>query len=364
MPTFFLAKGVMTSRYLPHGDFSRDLAARVGARLLELPARRWRLWLKVAVVLAWFAASWAVLVFAAHTWWQVGLAAVSLGMAMAGIGFNVMHDGGHQAASRFPALNRALALALDMLGGSSFVWRWKHNVHHHSNPNAVHLDSDISLEPFLRLAPGQRRQWWHRWQHLYAWGLYGLLAVKWQFVDDYVCLATGRIGPNAFPRPRGWELLGFVGGKLLFYTWAVGVPLALHPPLAVLAGHLVASVVLSLCLAITFQAAHCVEEADFPAANAPRVEWMVHQLNTSVDFAPDNKVWSCLLGGLNCQAEHHLFPRLSHVQLNGVAPVVRAVCAEHGVRYRVLPSFGAAIASHARWLRWMGRGEVPAPVPA
>jgi linoleoyl-CoA desaturase len=347
----------MTSRYLPHGDFTRALNVRVDAHRRAHPVSRLRLWLKMALIFAWAVASWTVLVFVAATPWQAGLAAVSLGLAMAGIGFNVQHDGGHGAATGSRSLNRALAMGLDLLGGSSWVWRWKHNVFHHANPNAVHLDADIDVEPFVRLAPQQRRRPWHRWQHVYAWPLYALLTPKWQLMDDFVCVAQGRIGGNVFPRPRGLELVAFVAGKALFLTWAFAIPLTRHSPLEVLFGYLVASVVLSLALAITFQAAHCVEEADFPGADSPRVEWAAHQLATSVDFAPGNGVWSCLLGGLNYQTEHHLFPGIPHVELPGLAPVVRAVCAEHGVPYRVLPSFSAAIASHGRLLWRLGRDE-------
>jgi len=35
-----------------------------------------------------------------------------------------------------------------------------------------------------RLTPHQRRLPYHRWQHLYLWPLYGLLAIKWQLLDS------------------------------------------------------------------------------------------------------------------------------------------------------------------------------------
>ena len=120
-----------------------------------------------------------------------------------------------------------------------------------------------------------------------------------------------------------------------------------------LLGYLVASIILSLSLAITFQFAHCVEEADFPDSTGGD-DWAQHQLRTAVDFGPATSVWTTLLGGPNFQAIHHLFPKLSHPELAAIAPVVVKVCARHKVEYRVLPGFGAAVASHFRWLRRMG----------
>lgn len=348
-----------STRFLPQGAFFTELKAEVDVHLKRFPPRRAALALKMAFILTWWIASWAVLVFVVDAWWQAGLAAISLGLAIAGIGFNVQHDGGHHAASSRRGLNRLAAFALDLVGGSSWVWHWKHNVFHHTHPNLVGLDVDIDIQPFVRLAPQQRLRPWHRYQHLYTWFLYALLAIKWHFVDDFRDVATGYIGTQRFPRPRGFELVAFVGGKLFFFTWAFVVPMLLHSPWKVLLGYLVASVTVSLCLAITFQAAHCVEEADFPiSASSAGDDWAQHQLRTSVDFGPQQSVWTTVLGGLNFQTIHHLFPKLSHPELASIAPVVHLVCARHGLEYRVLPGFGAAIASHFRWLRRMGAQPV------
>jgi linoleoyl-CoA desaturase len=352
----------VSSRSLPHGPLYSALKTAVDAHRAAHPSLPGAVPRKALVIVAWFVASWVALVFLSQTWWQAGLAAVSLGLSMAGIGFNVQHDGGHRAASTSQPVNALMALGLDLLGGSSYVWHWKHNVHHHTNPNLVGHDADIDIEPLVRLSPTQAWRPWHRAQHLYAWALYALLAVKWHFVDDFVNVATGRISGCPFPRPRGKDLAGFVIGKLGFATWAFGVPLLFHPPLTVLAGYLVASVVLSLTLAITFQAAHCVAEAEFPDPNAPSVEWAEHQLRTSVDFGGSSAFVRWFVGGLDHQTVHHLFPRVPHVELAGLAKVVREVCRAQGVAYRELPGFFAAVASHGRHLAALGREPVRAPL--
>jgi linoleoyl-CoA desaturase len=352
----------VSSRSLPHGPLHAALQSAVDDHRTRHGHRPGAVPRKALFILTWFIGSWVALVFLSQTWWQAGLSAVSLGLAMAGIGFNVQHDGGHRAASTSQRVNALMALGLDLLGGSSYVWHWKHTVHHHTNPNLVGHDADIDIEPLVRLAPSQAWRPWHRAQHLYAWALYALLAVKWHFVDDFVNVATGRISGCAFPRPRGKDLAGFIAGKLFFATWAFAVPLALHPPLSVLAGYLVASVVLSLTLAITFQAAHCVGEAEFPDPNAAPVEWAEHQLRTSVDFGGTHPALAWYFGGLDHQTVHHLFPRVPHVELASLAPVVREVCRAQGVAYRELPGFFAAVASHARHLAALGRQPVVSPL--
>jgi linoleoyl-CoA desaturase len=81
----------------------------------------------------------------------------------------------------------------------------------------------------------------------------------------------------------------------------------------------------------------------------------VHQVETTVDFARSNRLLTWYVGGLTFQIEHHLFPRVCHVHYPAIAKIVQAACAEFGVRYAAHESFHAALASHWRWLRHMGR---------
>lgn len=318
----------------------------------------WAMLGKSALLLSWFLASYLLLLLVAATWWQGALLAVSLGLAMAGIGFGIQHDANHGAYSARRGLNRLMGLTLDVLGASSYVWRVKHNVAHHTYTNVAGVDDDIDVGPLARLAPAQPRRWFHRLQQLYMWGLYGLLVPKWHLITDFRDLALGRIARTRFQRPRGWELVELVGAKALFFAWAFALPLLLHPLSVVLAYYALTVFVTGLVLSVVFQLAHCLEEAEFPepAPGSERLPdaWAVHQVQTTVDFAPRSRALGWYLGGLNFQIEHHLFPRICHLHYPRIAPIVRAVCAEHGVRYRVHETLGGALASHWRWLRRMG----------
>jgi linoleoyl-CoA desaturase len=327
--------------------------ARTGLSPKDAPA----LYRKTAIIFAWFLSSYLYLVFGANTWWQAGLAAVSLGLSVSGIGFAIQHDANHHAYSKQRWVNGLLGFSLDVVGGSSYIWRYKHNVFHHTFPNLAGADDDIDLRPFARLAPAQPRRSLHRFQQYYMWALYGFLAPKWHFVDDYKNLINGRIGPHRLPRPRGAAMVAFFGFKLFFMTWAFVVPMFFHPWWMVLGGYALAAGVTGTSLAIVFQLAHCVDGADFPAppeGQSIGMPFAEHQVRTSVDFADGNRLLTWYLGGLNYQVVHHLFPHVCHAHYPALAKVVAKVCEERGVRYRHEPTLSGALAAHFRWLRQMG----------
>ncbi len=317
---------------------------------------------KTAVVLLSFTTLYVLLVFVATAWYTALPLAIALGLVTASIGFNIMHDGGHGAYSRHPRVNRLMAMSLDLIGGSSYLWHWKHGVLHHTFPNVHGQDADIEIGVFGRLAPHQPRRSLYRWQHWYIWPLYGVLGMKWHLFDDFHDLIAGRIGTRSIPRPKGWDLAGFIGGKAAFFGLVLGLPLLVHPLWIVAVYYVVTVFVLGMALSVVFQLAHCVEEADFPlpAEGSARLEspWAVHQVETTVDFLRESRVATWLLGGLNFQIEHHLFPRICHVHYPALAKLVEETSREFGVRYTAHRSLVAGMASHFRWLRQLG-----APVP-
>jgi linoleoyl-CoA desaturase len=322
------------------------------------PRDCWQMYLKTAILVAVFAASYVLLVLGAQTWWQALPLATLLGLAAAGIGFNVQHDGGHHAYSNHPWINRLMAMTLDMIGGSSYVWNCKHAIFHHTHVNITGHDTDIDLGIVARLTPHQKWFRFHRWQHLYLWPLYGLLAIKWHLVSDFRNVITGRIRGRRFPRPTGRQLAIFLAGKGAFLALAFGIPSLFHSVWVVLAYYGVAALVLGITTSLVFQVAHCVEEAEFPVPrlDTGRIEnaWAIHQAETTVDFARRSRVVAWFLGGLNFQIEHHLFPRICHVNYPAMSKLVEETCREFGVRYTEHPSFRAGLASHFRWLQRMG----------
>jgi linoleoyl-CoA desaturase len=345
--------------------FLQELRRRVDA-YFEKTGRPRRdcpqMYFKTATILAWFISAYVLLVFVVSSWWLIVPFAIVLGVATAAIGFNIQHDAGHKAYSEHQWINKLMSLTLDVVGGSSYFWDWKHNSIHHTYPNINGHDDDINIGLLGRLSPQQRRLPFHRVQGVYLWLLYGFLAIKWHLFDDFYQVIVGRIGQHKIARPKGKDLAFFLGGKVIFFSLAFGIPMLFHPVLGVLAVYGIAALVSGIVLSVVFQLAHCVEEADFPVpfitpegAQRMDTEWAVHQVQTTVDFGRRNPILRWFLGGLNFQIEHHLFSRICHVNYPALSKIVEEVCHECGVRYAAHKSFFGALASHYRWLVQMGR---------
>ncbi len=349
-------------RFAKPDEFTRAVRTRIDDYFLKNNLSKHdhpRMYVKTIIILSWLALSYCGLVFWATSWPVALLCIVSLGVAMAGVGFNIQHDGGHGAYSKYSWINKIMAFNLDLLGGSSYIWKRTHNIIHHSYTNVTGLDGDIELGFMGRLSPHQPRYSFHRFQHIYLWVLYGFITIKWQFRDDFQTLILGRVGNARVPRPRGWDLVSFFAGKAVFLTLAIGIPLFFFPWYQVILGFLAVSFVQGLLLSIVFQLAHSVEPADFPLPDEDtrKMEnsWAAHQVETTVDFARGSRIASWYTGGLNFQIEHHLFPNICHIHYPEMSKIVEQTALEHGVHYNAHPSVWAAIRSHYRWLRLMGQ---------
>ncbi len=276
------------------------------------------------------------------------------GVALAATAFNIPHDGNHGAYSTQRWLNRCTGSVLDLMGMSSYLWRWKHNAFHHRKPNDPSIDLDVDLMPLARLSPQQPRHWFHRYQHIYLWPCYSLVIIKWQFVDDFVRLFRGQIGHHQVPRPRNSELAIFILGKAFFICWMFLVPSLIHSFGIAVTFYLASHLSGGFLSAIAFQLGHCVGEAHEDPEAAAGHSWAEHQLRCTVDFAPSNRLVAWYFGGLNFQAVHHLFPWICHVHYPSVSPIVESVSRRWGVGYQVNRSFLATLGSHYRWLHRLG----------
>lgn len=348
------------TEFAKRSKFHKELSKRVQRYFKDNDIQRTgnrAMWTKVAIILGTWVACVAVYNTIKLPIWAMVPLALLTGAVMAGIGMSVMHDANHRALSRNQKVNRAFGFTLDMLGAAGALWRIKHNRIHHTSPNIVGVDDDIEVGIWGRFAPGQPWHPWLRFQHIYMWPLYTMLVVKW-LPADFTELIKGRIGQNDIERPKGGELVEFMLGKAIFFTWALIVPGLVHGWGYAFGFMAIAYMTLGLILAVVFQLAHVVEEAQFTAPGAQELDFAQHQLATTVDFARENRFVTWYVGGLNFQAVHHLFPNICHIHYPAISPIIEEVAAKHGVNYIVLPSVWAAIASHGRWLKEMGRRDV------
>lgn len=373
-----IATSVAKIRFPSRRAFYREVIERADA-YFEGPRRKRRdmpmMYLKSAVLLAWFAGSWALLVFAAASWWQAALCAVSLGLSIAAIGMCIQHDANHGAYSSRPWVNRLFSCTLDLMGVSSYIWRQKHNVIHHTFTNIEGIDTDLRFGSVTRLTAAQPWYPWHRFQHIYCWLMYGLLLPKWVFHEDFLIFFTRKIGPHEIPKLDRGDVARFAIAKVVFIAWSMVIPALFHPIWQVAVFHVIATLTLGSTLGTIFQSAHCVEGVEFPALpddGAIEQEWAAHQLETTADFGRHNAVAAWFMGGLSFQIEHHLFPKVCHLNYAALSHIVDEVAARHQIHVRRRDTVREGIAAHYRHMRALGlrtdgRGAItaaPAPLVA
>lgn len=285
---------------------------------------------------------------------------IILGVVVAGIGFNIMHDGGHGSFSRSKFVNNLAAFSLNILGGSSFMWNVKHNIIHHAYTNIDGVDDDIDIQPWLRMSSTQPKLAMHRYQHIYFWGLYALLYILWVFVLDFTKYFKGKIGEMPLKKMSVADHIIFWAFKLFYCAVFIAVPIYMVGFIPWLVGFGIFAVVTGFVISIIFQLAHTVEHTHFPMPDEITGklddEWAIHQLKTTANFAPKNKFINWMVGGLNFQIEHHLFPKISHIHYGKIRTIVKQACAEYDVPYIEYPKLRHAVASHVNFLKQMGRG--------
>lgn len=355
-------------------DNGSNLLADLRARVHELLADRAliqrakiQLYSKGLVALALLAVGWCTIMFMPPSLVFAIPALVLIGLGLTIVALSVQHDANHGAYFSSRRLNHLVGWTFDCLVGiSSYTWRVKHNNAHHTYTNVFGYDDDVGQTPIAAFCPDEPAKPWHRYQHVYIWPLYCLMGLRWQVAGDIAAFFRGRVGQSRVRPPRGWDLVGVVSGKMIFLGWALVAPMLIYPWWIVLIGYLLVAMALSFAMATTFQLAHCMTEASFTSASEltddNRRCWAKHEIESTVNFCPRNPVLTWLLGGLNFQIEHHLFPRVPHTLYPRIASVIQKTCTEYGVRYNVHPNLLSALKSHCNHLYQMGqRTRIPAP---
>lgn len=318
-----------------------------------------KLYFKAVVLGISYVAVYVSLIFFTPAVWLAIPECLILGLLTAAIGFNVMHDGAHGSFSSRPWVNRIAALSLDFLGASSFMWNVKHNIVHHAYTNIDGVDDDINARPFLRLCETQKHYKMHKYQHIYFWFLYSLLYMFWVFFTDYKKYFSNKVGDVPLKKLKLKDHIAFWGFKLLYVLVYMAIPIYFCGFVPWLIGFLSYAAIGGLVLSIVFQLAHTVEETSFPEPIQPgnRIEdeWALHQLKTTANFATKNKVITWLVGGLNFQVEHHLFPKISHIHYPQISKIIKQACSELGAPYIEHTKMRYAIVSHIHHLKKMGQ---------
>ena len=282
-----------------------------------------------------------------------------LGFVIASIGFNVMHDACHGSYSSKKWVNNLLGYSLNAMGGNAFIWKFKHNIVHHTYTNVDGVDDDIAKSPVMRQCSSQKWVPAHRFQHIYVVIFYALSSFLWVAMMDFNKYFKQKVFTTPMQKMDRREHFVFWASKVLYVLFYVAIPVYFVGWQAWLIGFTCMHVTLGLTLAVVFQLAHVVEHTEFEQAGIePKMienEWAIHQVKTTANFAPRNKIISWFVGGLNYQVEHHLFPRVSHIHYPAISNLVAQACKKYNLPYNQYGTMSAAVVSHFRMMKQLGK---------
>lgn len=294
---------------------------------------------------------------------MVFAAYIVCGLGMSGIGMGVMHDAIHGSYSKNKKTNTLLGYTFNLIGANADVWKIQHNVLHHTYTNIEHADDDINAPFFLRFSPHAKHYWAHKFQHIYIWFFYGISTISWITTKDFIRLNRyHKMGFLAKKNEYKKVLVSMIGWKLLYYTYALFIPMLVIPLSwwIILLGFLSMHFVTGLLVSTVFQIAHIMPSTEFPKPNeegSMNKDWYGHQLATTSNFSPNSRLVYWFIGGLNYQVEHHILPDVCHIHYKGLTDIVSATAKEFGMPYHVKKSMGHAVWDHIKMLRWLGKKE-------
>jgi linoleoyl-CoA desaturase len=317
------------------------------------------MWAKICIFLFGFFGLYALILSGVPSLPIMLVLAVLLGMFSAFIGFNICHDAIHGSLSSNKNINKLFSALFNLVGANPYVWSITHNLVHHNYTNIPGHDEDIEIAPgLIRISEEEPVNRIQRYQHWYAFPLYGLASLSWVFRKDYLKFFQAKIGQTATTHPK-IEYFNLFFYKLLYYFLFIGVPLLVLDitwwqfTIGFLALHLAEG----LTMGLVFQLAHVVEGTDFPLPNASgsmEDVWAEHQMRTTANFATHSRIAAFFLGGLNRQIEHHLFPGICHIHYGPISKIVKQTAAEFNIPYTENSTFLTALRSHYRMLRKFG----------
>ncbi len=348
-------------KFTPSGNFYSELKILVDKYFQNKQIAKtgnWRMFLKTGVVMLWLLFSYISLVFFHHSVVISLLLSFMLAQGFVLVGFNIQHDANHGSYSQSKKLNKLLGFTLDLIGGSSWVWQIKHNILHHTYTNLLELDSDINTNGLMRLSPKQVWQPWHRWQHFYALPIYSFMSLSWIFYGDMRRFFLNKINSYQLPKPKLTDIVIFFTSKLAYFGYMLVIPTFFHPFWQVLSVFICIHLILGMTLALVFQLAHIVEGNEFPEPNQQNIiakEWAIHEIETTANFAQQNKLATWYFGGLNYQIEHHLFTRICHIHYPEIQKFVQTTCEKFNLKYISYRTFTQALRAHFRLLKQLAQ---------
>jgi fatty acid desaturase len=305
----------------PRGSDFAALSARVKSAGLLQRRHSFYAW-RISLTVGLFAAGWVALALLGESWWSIAVAAY-LAVVSTQLGF-LGHDAGHHQIFRTRKPNDVVGLVhANLLTGLSYGW-WvsKHN-RHHKNPNHEGMDPDIAPGALVFIGEDTKARsglprLLTRFQ---AWFFFPLLTLEALnlHIASVQAVLRGEVRRTAVEATLlAVHLVAYLGGLLLLLSpWQALVFVVVHQGL------------FGVYLGCSFAPNH----KGMPTlTKAEQLDFLRRQVLTSRNvrggWFVDN-----LLGGLNHQIEHHLFPSMPRPNLPHSTELIKTFCAERGIPF-------------------------------
>jgi linoleoyl-CoA desaturase len=343
--------------------FFRTLNSRVNAYFKDNNIKKtgnWKIHLKTVILFSAFLTPYFLIAALDMPFWLQILLNILMGIGMAGIGMNVMHDGNHGSYSTKSWVNKLMGGTIYVLAGNVYNWQVQHNVLHHTYTNIHGHDEDLDAGKIIRFTKEAEWRRFHKFQHYYSVFLYGLLTFNWALTTDFRQMRSYLKRKLSYGEAKSPKMLWttLIITKIIYVAIWIVLPIIFGVTWwKVLVGFFVMHYTAGLILSIVFQLAHVVDETTNPVPDENgEIEntWAIHQLYTTANFAPKNKIVNWFTGGLNHQVEHHLFPHISHVHYGKIADIVKQTANECNLPYHEFKTMRSAVVAHFKHLRDLG----------
>jgi fatty acid desaturase len=303
-------------------------------------------WTTLALVPVLFAVSIAAFIWIGDSWWQM-LTAVWFAFLFTQTAF-LGHDAAHRQIFRSGKWNDWTSLVLGGFVGMSYGW-WQHkHTRHHANPNQMGVDPDIDL-PVVAFTPEQATR--HR-SALMRW----IIAHQGTFFFPILLLEGLSLHASSVhrvfakePLAHRWVEMTFLAVRVIGFVALVFLVLSPGKAAVFLAIQLG---LFGFYMGMSFAPNH----KGMPLVpKGMKLDFLHRQVTMSRNIR-GSRALDFMMGGLNYQIEHHLFPSMPRPHLRRAAPIIERYCRDHDVRYTqttLRQSYGIVI----RYINRVGLGE-------
>ncbi len=304
-------------------------------------------WTKLAAVPIAIAVCVVVFVWIGDTWWQM-FTAVVFGFVLTQVAF-LGHDAAHRQIFRSGRWNDWTSLVIgNLFVGMSYGW-WQHkHTRHHANPNKESVDPDLDL-PVVSFTAAQVTSHTNplvRWLIGHqGWFFFPVLLLEGLSLH---ASSVRRVFARE-PMQRRPVEIAFLITRIVVYLALVFLVLTPGVAAAFLAVQLG---VFGMYMGLSFAPNH----KGMPIVGKDvKLDFLTRQVLMSRDIR-GSRLIDFMMGGLNYQIEHHLFPSMPRPHLRRAAPTIEQFCVDHDVPYTqtgLVESYGIV----TRYINRVGLGE-------